>query len=134
MNFYKFVFLLIFVCGLAGCEKKVSNAPIVSIQSTKPSGDLPLPSGEEINFTVSVLTQHASEGSSVGLVIQASDDSLLGIAEPVKVKNGQETQIGVKAKIPVTTTVNVFAALYGDVNKDSVSVDSRAFKVIGIKK
>ena len=130
----KLALLVICCCGLASCEKKVADTPTVSIQSTQPSGESPLLAGEEINFAIGVLTRHAPEGGSVGLVIQASDDSLLGIAEPVRVKNGQETQISVKALIPVTTSVNVYAALYGDASKDSIAVDSRSFKVIGIKK
>jgi hypothetical protein len=130
----RLAFLLILCSGLAGCEKKVADNSTVSIQNTKPSGDAPLLAGEEIKFDIGILTRNAPEGSSVGLVIQGADDSLLGIAEPVKVKNGHEIQISLKALIPLTTSVNVFAALYGDANKDSIAVDSRTFKVIGNKK
>jgi hypothetical protein len=132
--FLKLAILIICWHGLVGCEKKSSDNPTVAIQRTKPSGETPLLAGDEVNFDIGILTRHAPEGSSVGLVIQSSDDTLLGIAEPIQVKNGQEIQLSVKTLIPLTTAVNVYAALYENVNKDSIAVDSRAFKVVGIKK
>ena len=130
----KLFILIIFLCGLVGCDKKVSDTPSIAIQTTKPSGEVLLLTGDEINFDVTVLTRHAPEGSSVGVIIQASDDALLGIAEPIQVKNGQEIKLSAKAVIPATTSINIYAALYGNVNKDSIAVDSRAFRVIGVKR
>lgn len=132
--FSKLLILIVCCGGFSGCDKKPSDIPTVAIQATKPIGEEVLSAGDEIQFNISVLTQHAPKGSSVGVIIQAADDSLLGIATPIQVQNGQEIQLSVKTMIPVTTSVNIYAALYEDVNKDSIAVDSRAFRVIGIKK
>lgn len=131
---FKSIAALLVCFTIAGCNKQTSEIPTIEIQNAKPSGEQTLLAGEEINFNIGILANHAPKSSRVGLVVQSADDTLLGIAAPIQVKNGQEIQLSVKTVIPQTTSVSVYAALYGDTNKDSIAVDSRAYRVIGVKK
>ncbi len=114
---------------LFGCSNPDSTA-VVSIQSTQPSGDAPLVSGDLVTFTVSVLAHGFKKPSTVALVVQA-ENQLLGVAESISIEEGKAQTLQAQVRVPEGSSVQLITPLYvGGADQTSV-VDVRRFKVVG---
>ena len=129
---FSFLGLAALICAcLVACGRATDPGPMIAIQSTSPPGERLLLEGEDIEFQVAVLARNAPLESSFGLVIQAADGTPLGVAGPAKFQSGLEGKLSAKVHIPRTASVEVFVALYGDPNAQSIAVDSRNYRVFG---
>lgn len=118
---------------LYACGKKNDTNPVVSIQKIAPSGETALISGETIRFEVNARVQGLVTAAKLGLVIQASDGTILGGCDPVDVSDGASATLVAVVVVPATASVQVFVPLYqADATKSDV-LDMRNYKVVGAR-
>jgi hypothetical protein len=124
--------LLYFLCA-NGCSEKQPNPPTIVINTASPSSEIPLLAGEDIQLKIAVITHNASTTASFGIVVQAADGTLIGTAGPTKLQTTSESSLILSARIPETSSVSVFAALYDNSNENSIAVDMQLYRVVGRK-
>ena len=116
---------------LVSCQRTNDNMVTVAIQKMEPSGESPLVRGMTVKFEGVVLAHHIPPESTVALVIQAADGTVLGVGGPVSISDNQAIELSSIIRIPATTSVTAFTPLYLGGKSESTTVDSRIYRVVG---
>jgi hypothetical protein len=95
-----------------------------------PSSDLPLVGGMTIKFNSVVLAHRIPTQSTVALIIQATDGSVLGVSEVTPIFENKIIELSVVAKIPPSTSISAFFPLYLNGVSESIAVDFRVYEII----
>jgi hypothetical protein len=120
--------------ALLACRSEVSPKATITIQKIEPPNDSPLLTGENLLITVIGLAHHAPENATAALIIQGSAGQAVAISEPIKVKSNEKFTLSAQVAVPTGSGLNVNIALYKDALADSLAVDWRDYKIVGIKK
>ena len=125
---------LISIIALQACRSERVAVPTVSIQSISPANDIPILTGEKLSIEVSGLAYNIPDGAISSLIVQSASGEVLGTAQPIKIKSGERFKLNVDVTVPPTASVNANIAVYKDTTSDSIAVDWRDYKVVGLKK
>jgi hypothetical protein len=119
---------------LLACTKSSKDIPTIAIQSLTPPGETALLSGTVVEFEGVILARHVKDGASTALIVQSASGTVLGVAEPKSIENGEMVRMKIAVSIPITPSIAVYAPLYLDADSQSVDVDVRRYKVVGVAK
>ena len=128
--------LLFLLAALSGCERNPSTdsaAPSgssVKILSTAPKTSAPLRVGDHVKLKVDVAHMLTVDSGTLGLVIQAADNSAIAQDMEVVTKGSGKTSFETEFVVPDTKAIQVFTPLSAQGQSSTSTVDMRAFKVI----
>jgi outer membrane lipoprotein SlyB len=121
---------------VTGCDNSQSDndaAPKgsqVKIISISPSNTSPLQVGTTVNLSVEVEHTLTVTNGTLGLVVQAADNTLLAQDMDVVLKGKNKTVFDTKFIVPNTKVVAVFTPLSAEGQMQTTTVDMKAYKVV----
>ena len=128
--------LLVSTAMFVGCERSPSDehaAPTgssVKIVSTSPDTAEPLQVGELVKLHIEVAYTLSTSSGTLGLVVQASDNSSLAQDMEVVNKGSGTIQFDTEFLVPNTKAIQVFTPLSAQSQSSTSTVDMWAFKVV----
>ena len=130
------IVLLIVGTGLLGCNGSSSDkdaAPkgsTVRITSISPSNAKALHIGDSVRLRVEVEYSFTASNGTLGLVVQAADNTLLAQDMEVVLKGNEKTVFEVSFEVPKTKSIAVFTPISAQGQTKTSTVDMRAYKVV----
>lgn len=125
--------LLLALALFAGSAQASNPAPdgsFVQIVSVSPSVGTALRAGEKVSLKVEVEYVVPGESATIGLVVQAADNSSIAHDNDVLLKGNGKVTLSATFTVPETKMINIFTPLSAQGQNSTSTVDSRAFKVL----
>ncbi|HUR42269.1 MAG TPA: hypothetical protein VM240_13975 [Verrucomicrobiae bacterium] len=124
------IIALMVVTGAVAAANPASDGSFVQIVSISPTVGTALRAGEKVSLKVEIEYVVPVESATIGLVVQAADNSPIANDNDVLLKGSGKVTLTADFTVPATKMINIFTPLSAQGQNSTSTVDSRAFKVL----
>ena len=121
--------LLVSTLWFVACQQQGIGASTVTISAISPDLQKGLTAGQHVRLSVDISYTLDAESGTLRLVVQSAGGSVLASEVEVVTRGSANATLLVDFDVPHTYAIKVFAALLGQGQTETTTVDFKALKV-----